>query len=413
MAPSSWSLRFAAIAWFTLALPAYAEPVSLRLEDARARARERALDARLARSEAVQARARTEGVGRILRANPRIQADLRPPVTGGTMHDMGYAAQGEVLLDVAGTTGARADELRAEAALLETTADARAFDAELAACRAYAAAAVASERVQSADALMRAAETLLFAAKTRRNAGAAGDIDVSVAEGEFAETKARHAAALRERDTSVMALRTLLDLAARDEISLSTPVSAVPAAPSVAESLQRAASSRPELKQALRRQQWLKSSEDRLGRELWPGFGIYGGVDAAPVSPIFGFVGLSLELPLVMRNRGARLAVSKALQAEQERTEFELRQLERDVLAAHNAYDKRVEELRLLKDEALPTAKRTRELVDAGWRAGRLDIFRVVTAARSVSLAEQAYADALEALWRERTVLARQIGAWP
>lgn len=393
-------------------LPATANSVALRLEDVRTRARERAVEVLRARSEAAQAALRAEGVAKVLRANPRLQADLRPPVTGGTWHDSGYAAQAELLLDVSGASSARAGELRAESALLDRTADLRALEAELEAVRSYAAVSVAALRVKSAEELMRSAETLRAAAVARRQTGATGDIDVAVAEGELAESKALLAATQRAQWSASMALRTLLDLQAGDELSLTTPMTDAPAAMSATDVLARAAAARPELKLAQAREALLRVSSDRLGRETWPQFGIYGGLDAAPVSPVFGFVGLSVELPLVLRNRGAKLAVAKAIDTEAARSAFELRQLERDVILAEQAYTQRTRELEVVLQEALPAAKRTRELVEIGWRAGRLDIFRVVASARDVARAERAYADALEGVWNERTVLARQVGTW-
>lgn len=154
----------------------------------------------------------------------------------------------------------------------------------------------------------------------------------------------------------------------------------------------------------------LDATDQRLAREAFPRTGLYLGVDAAPLSPVFGIVGVSVELPIVQRNQGPRAVVAAQRSGENDRLELEARRVAREVVAAKEGYEARRAELRRLTTDALPAAERTYELVETGWRSGRFDVFRVTNAARDVARIRSLRLDALEAAWLERIALDRATG---
>jgi outer membrane protein TolC len=59
---------------------------------------------------------------------------------------------------------------------------------------------------------------------------------------------------------------------------------------------------------------------------------------------------------------------------------------------------------------AIPEARKALALVEAGWRAGKFDVFRVNAAARDVVRLGQARIDVLGAAWREHVAMQRLAG---
>jgi cobalt-zinc-cadmium efflux system outer membrane protein len=207
-----------------------------------------------------------------------------------------------------------------------------------------------------------------------------------------------------------MDLREALDLPAEHEIVLTTALDDPPPAPPEAPLVTRATEARPELAEIRARFDLLDATDARLERESDPRVGFYGGVDAAPLSPIFGVVGVAVELPVAQRNQGPRARVARERATEMTRLELERRRIIREVIATRVAYESRRAELRVIGDEALPAAERTFALVETGWQAGRFDVFRVTTAARDLVTIRAQHLDALEAAWLERVALDRAVG---
>src|SRR4029077_17387431 len=117
--------------------------------------------------------------------------------------------------------------------------------------------------------------------------------------------------AKRQLSMRMMDLRGALDLPADDDIVLTTPLDEPPAAPPAPLLVERAAQSRPELAEIRSRYDLLGATDARLEREVYPRLGFYGGIDAAPLSPVFAAVGVSIELPVAQRNQGPRARVAR------------------------------------------------------------------------------------------------------
>lgn len=392
------------------ALAQEANKMPISLTDALARAENRAPDVVMARHATREAVARRTGAGVVLPSNPRVSVDARPPITGGTLHDLGYAAVLEAPFEVGGAPGARVREAERYADLANADLAVERLRAKTAAWTAYVRAQVAEQRIDAARANEDIARRIVDASRQRGELGAAGDIEHSLASSDKAQIEAELVQAMRERDVHLMELRDVLDLPANQPLTLTTTMREPESPPAVDALLSRALGTRPELAVVRRRIDLLEATEERLRKETFPRIGMYVGVDAAPISPIFGVLGVSVELPVAQRNAGPRAVVQAARDGEADRLDLVTRRIGREVIASRAAFDARRAELEALTQRALPTAERTLDLVETGWRSGRFDIFRVASAARDVARVRSRRLDALEAAWLERIALERATG---
>jgi cobalt-zinc-cadmium efflux system outer membrane protein len=421
--------RHAGLRWASLALssllafaahPALADAggapldsLNLSLTEAVERARARAPDvmsAHVARSEADALRI---GAGLILPANPRLSVDLRPPLDQGQLSHTGYGAMLEFLFDVGGAPAARIREADHRVRLAAADVEVQESRAREAAWNAYVRASVGMRRIAQIRDVAQIAERVVAAAARRSALGATGDIDKSLAQSELAQVQLLLSDATRQYERRAMDLRQLLDLPAQLALSLTTAVEMPEPAPRAGELAARALRLRPELKAIGGQIELLRAIDERLGRETLPRVGSYVGIDAAPLSPIFGVAGLSIELPVAQRNAGSRAAARVRLAGLIQRLEFEERSIVREVLSGYEAYEMRRAELKALDENALPAAEKTLELVEEGWRSGEFDVFRVTSAARDVARLRGMRLDAIEAAWVERAALDRIVGGLP
>jgi len=269
---------------------------------------------------------------------------------------------------------------------------------------------VAETRIEETKALVGIAERILRASKQRGAAGASGDIEESLATTDLGQLRASIESAARQREEHLSTLRDVLDLPSSQAVTLTTPLEDPPPPPERETLLRRAIELRPELVQIRARLAYLDARYERLGRERFPKIGTYFGVDASPANPMFGIVGLSVELPFAQRNQGPR-AVNEAQRAtEMDRQELQGRRILREVTALYTAYESRRAELKLIEATSVPAAVRTLELVEVGWLAGRFDMFRVATAARDVARVRASRLEALEGAWVARVALDRAVG---
>jgi outer membrane protein, heavy metal efflux system len=382
-------------------------PLSLALAQAIQLAEARAPEVNMARHAVREAEARRVGAGVVLPSNPRLSMDGRPHVSGTPV---GYAANLDVLFELGGAPGARVREADREAGLARSELAVERLRARAAAWSAYTRVRIAERRVKELEEALGIGERVLAASKQRGDAGAAGEIEVSLAAGEVAQFRASMQDATRQLASNLMALRQALDLPATQGLELVTPLENPPDAPDESALVARALSARPELAATKQRLLLLAATGERLEKELFPRTGLYVGIDSAPYSATYGFLGVSVELPIAQRNQGPRARVEAARAGETERRELQARRVAREVISARQAYESRRSELRLLTETAVPAALRTLELVEIGWRAGRFDVFRVTTAAREVARVRGLRLDALEAAWLERIALDYAIG---
>lgn len=380
--------------------------LSLTLEEAMQRAQARMAEVVVARGFVREAEALRVGTGIRLPYNPRVSFDARPSLAGGVTNGaVGYGGTIEAPFDLGGAPAARIREADGAADVARSEVVLQALQARAAAATAYLRTKVAELRVAQVAASLEIAERVLSASTQRAQAGAAGDIDQSLAAAEVAQLVAAFQDAERRRGVHLMELRETVDVPPDQTLALPTPLEAPTEPPDEQTLVRRALAVRPELKTIRKRVSWLDATDERLRAELFPKLAVYLGIDAAPLSPVFGVAGVSVELPFIHRNQGLRARTKAARDTEIEREQLEARRIARAVVVLRSAYERHRAELNVLVVSALPAAERTLALVEAGWRSGRFDIFRLATAARDLNRLRGLRLDALEAAWINRVAL--------
>jgi cobalt-zinc-cadmium efflux system outer membrane protein len=385
--------------------------VALSLPDAIRRAITQAPEVITAQNNIRQAEARRVGAGVIMPVNPRVSVDARSSIyNGGTIRDTGYGAMVDTLFDVGGAPGARITEAEREADVARADFVFDRAQARLRAFTAYVQTQIAELRIAEARSALEISRRVLAAAQRRVTAGAASDLEAASAELDVALLQASEASFIRERDAHLMDLRDVLDLGATVAVDLTSPVEEPPRLAEARVYVDRALQRHPTLAALHARVNQLDSTERRLEREVFPRVGVYAGVDAAPLSPVYGLLGLSVELPIAQRNQGPRAVTARTREGVSTRLELEARRLSRQVVAAWNAYEARRQELERITQSAMPAAARTLSFAEAGWQAGRFDLFRLLTAARDALRLRANRIDVLEAAWIARIELERAVG---
>ena len=386
-----------------------AAPLSLSLPDALARAKADSPEVTRARFATREADARRVSAGLILPVNPRLSVDARPLFSGGS-GNMGYGATLDFLFDIGGAPRARvreaerwSDLARAELAMSRTTARVRALSG-------YVSAQIAELRMLEADAALVVARRVLDATQRRVNAGAGSELDASSAQLQVAELEAARMAFERDRATGLMDLRDALDLESDVALTLTSSIMDLPQVDEVNALLQRALTAHPELKAIQARVALWSATEERLGKEVFPKVGFYAGVDSAPLSPTYGVLGLTVELPIAQRNQSLRAQSERARESAEADLALEARLLRRAVMAALSSYESSRRELDRLSSQAVPAAERTLSFAEAGFQAGRFDVFRLLAAARDSLRVRASRIDAIEAAWFARIELERAVG---
>ncbi len=385
-------------------------PLTLSLNDAVARAEALAPEVVLARSAVTVAEARSVGAGIVMPNNPRLSVEGRPALSNGPFSSLGYASNLDFMFDVGGAPRARVHEADAHAAAARADLAVERREARVRAWTAYLHARAGDERIAGIDASLEIADRVLFASRERANLGAAGDSELTLSESERAELAALLESAKERREAALMELRDALDLPADQPLSLTTALELPPEVAPLPALEARALQARPELAALRSRLALLDATYERLGKETFPKVGTYLGIDAAPASPVFGMLGLSVELPFVQRNQGPRAVTSALRDSDARKLDLQGRRILREVLDARASYESARARLNVLSTSALPAVERTLALIEAGWRSGRFDIFRVTSAARDVARVRSLRLDALESAWTGRIALDRAVG---
>ena len=362
-----------------------------------------------ARYAAREADAKRVGAGIRLPVNPRLSVEGRPILSGGSGR-MGYAATLDLLFDVSGAPNARIREAQRYSQLAQAELAMSRTSARVRAIGGYVAAQIAELRIIEADAALVVARRVLDATERRVNVGAGSELDSASAQLQVAELEAARMAFERARATGQMDLRDALDLESDTALTLTSSVVDLPAVGEVNTLLQRALTTHPELKSIQARVALWSATEERLKAEIFPRLGVFAGVDSAPLSPTYGVLGLSVELPIAQRNQGLRAQSARARESAEADLDLEARLLTRAVIAALNSYDSSRRELERLSSQAIPAAERTLSFAEAGFQAGRFDVFRLLAAARDSLRVRASRIDAIEAAWIARIELERAVG---
>lgn len=395
-----------------LTLPAAAE--TLTLEQALSRARERAPEVQLAARIVDEAEASRVGAGVFLPTNPRLFADYRPMVVElpnqptEPRHGYNIGINGDVEISGAGFARVEEAEKRVEIAKAELDWERRRATAR--AWVAYIDALLSQQRLDRIEESLGVQKRVAEAAKERVSAGVAGEPELTTVLVEVASVERDLIEAKRLQQATQLELANVLDAEAGATWVLA-PTSLEPKdSPSEQELVDRALEARPELALVKARLALLETTESRLAREAFPKLGFNLGVDAAPASPVFGYAGLAIELPIAQRNQGARAVARAQQETEKARLQAQLRRVAREVALARRSYEARRQQVAVLTSQALPNARRTQDLIEQGWRAGRFDVFRLTTAARDTLRLEREHIETLLAAWTDWVELQRTSG---
>lgn len=246
------------------------------------------------------------------------------------------------------------------------------------------------------------------------NVAVNGEVEVSGASGaRLDEARRRVDVALAELEAArvnaaASAWRAWVDLQVAERLVASAlelePV------PDSTTALTRALEKRPELAALRARVDLLTAADARLVREAVPKLGLNLGFDGAPASPVFGYAGLFIDLPVAQRNQGPRAVAHAQRETERALLDAAQRRVGREVTQALADYASLTRALALLTEQALPNAERTQALVEEGWRAGRFDVFRLTTATRELLRVRRERLETLTAAWHARVELERVSG---
>lgn len=391
-------------------LTGMATPLSL--EAALVRASTAAPEVQLASRVLGEAEASIIGAGVPLPENPRLFIDYRrlaspPPIDPLNGYNVGVDGK----LEVSGAGFARIEEAERRVSLARSELVTAQTVARMRAWVAYVTVQVGKQRVGMLEEALVIANRVENASRERQRNGVVGEPDVVAATLESANVRLE----LDEAKSQVLAasdsLRQVLDLAADERIELEQALPDPRPPEDEASLVQRALDQRPELSLVRARLALLEATDSRLFREgALPKLTYNLGFDAAPASPVFGYAGIGVELPVAQRNQGPR-AITQAQQAtERVRLETELRRVRREVVTARRSYEVRLRQLALLTKESLPAAERNEDLVEEGWKAGRFDIFRLTVATRELNRVRRQRLETLLAAWSDYVELLRASG---
>jgi len=375
-----------------------ARAVELSLEQAMEYAAQRAPQVRIAESTLLEAKASRAGAGVVLPANPRLFAEGRA-ASGAA----GFLASLEAPFELFGAPGARVAEADGRAGAAQAELDLERYLVRYLAYELYVELRMTTLRLAESQSAIEIATRVVEASQRLVETGASSEIDLAVATASLAEFRAGREALLAREQETVLPLRELLGLAPGTPVVLTTALDA-PASCVVETSTE---GGHPALR-AIQAQLALgQRSLDRLEREVNPRLSFLVAVDKAPNSDTYGALGVGVELPFAQRNEGPRAVTTAQLATDQTRLDLTLQRLRRELEARRAACEARKREADLLGGVALPQARKALQLVEAGWRAGKFDVFRVNTAARDVVRLGQQRIDVLDLGWKEHVAIQR------
>ncbi len=397
------------LAWASAS--ATAAPI-LTLNEAMARASTRSPAVLVARRRVEEAQATQVGVLVPFPTNPRVFADYRRFAFGNPPFDPrnGYNVGVDFLLEVSGAGGARSEEATRRTQLARFELLTEEVNAKSTAWSVYVnlqLAQAVSKRVEEAVAL---GERVLSASQQRSLAGVAAGPDIALVEIELAQLRVEQLSVDAEIESAFSNLRQVIDAPA-DEPILIEPMAALPEEPvNIAQLTEKAVERRSDLKAIRQRIALFDASDKKLEREALPKIGFNGGLDAAPASPVFGFAGVSVELPVAQRNQGPRAVVRAASETEKTFLIASINRGTRDIQAAHTLFAIRAKQFRLLQSDSLQAAEKNERLVFEGWRSGRFDVFRYILATRELLRIKRQIVEAHGAAWQQWIELQRVSG---
>jgi cobalt-zinc-cadmium efflux system outer membrane protein len=349
----------------------------LTLEQALARARERASSVLSAQARVEEARARLGAASRLLRENPEMDAAAGRWSSGSEKLDLGVIQN----LDIGGRRSARIGIARAE--LVSSAADAE--NAVREALRDVTAsffrALQAQERLALAARAQSIAAEILEIARRRHEAGDVAVLDLNLAQVAEARARAGVRAARSAQALALGQLRTLLGFPAEQQLQLRGDLRGSRRY-DLAELLGKA-TDRPDIR-ALQSELEAANAEFQLGRALaWPELGLGGRYESEKGDHIV-LGAVRFTLPLFDRGQGARAVAG----ARARRLELELERARRAVLTevhtAFEVYDQQRAAVEELEQNALRVLEENESLSRESYQAGQISLAELLIVRREI-----------------------------
>ena len=260
----------------------------------------------------------------------------------------------------------------------------------------------ASESARRREELCR---RLYDSARARVQAGAASDIELHLAEVERGRLESDRI----EAELAVTDARAELARLVGDVDELSTPL-ALPEAELPNDLLDRARRQRADLLALDEQKSALDAQIARFRREAIPSPTLFLDVATSQPGQIYYGGGIAVPIPIWQRNQGPIAVARAAKDAVGVERELLDREIALEVARAERTTRARQKEADLWRRTIVPAAEANLELIEQGWRAGKLDLFRVITAAREAGEARRTELDRLGAFWQSLIELNRATG---
>jgi outer membrane protein TolC len=311
-------------------------------------------------------------------------------------------------------TGARqhyGDEARWASVEAEARLDVARNDAAALARDAWVDVAVSDAAIALASARLATADALLSAVRARLDAQSATALDLALAERERAGAEFDLVTARRERDAAAARLREALSLSPLNEVEVaSIGAPTVPVGWTRERAVALAAQHRRESSAFAAAARRLSASRQRLHHEATAPLFVAGEVEWQGYSQAsFGF-SAQWALPLSQTNQGDRALADAQSRTQDEQRALALRGAGHDGATAFTELERRLEELSVLEERAIPAAERALSLTEALFRAGSIDAFRLLLARQQLFADRARRLDALRAAWHARVALDRATG---
>jgi cobalt-zinc-cadmium efflux system outer membrane protein len=387
--------------------PAGSNPVAsaITLEDARARALGAGPDVVLADLRAQLARTEVDVAGAL--ANPTLgvqTARLSAKLTASLGVPLQLFGQRQTAVAAAGAG--------AEAARLDI--DASRLDARWNATHAWLDLWEAQERAALLDAAAADMARLADIAKERFAAGTGPNVDVIRTGGDRARARAEATAAAGVVPGLAVRLAILLGPDVPGTLQATGPIDLGPL-PSEPEAMKQLYAQHPVLRRDRAQADAAAARVRAEQHSRWPvvtaNLAVAAGDPTLPGTDVLA--GVSFDPPLLNQRKGP-IARARAEQTLANwTTEIELRRLAADLIAGYQLSESAAARARTLTDDVIPALEKARQMIEEGYRDGRVDLLRVLEAQSAVRDAKIASVEARAAWQRARADVERAVGALP
>jgi len=385
-------------ALFISALPAAAsETKELTLEQAVTLALEKNPELQTLRLEEESAKGRNEKARLLLINNPTIEGNIskkeKPDEEGGgNFTNYGFKLSQE--FEVAGQRGARIKVSEKE--LLRVKLEIRDKERILISDvkDAFTRALSLKKKSGLARENVRLNEELLGYTKVKFEAGEVSGLDVNLSEVELSKAKKELLLAERQYREALLALQGLLGLSPDMSFAIKGDLpSEAPALPDKEALKSLALSHRPDSKAAAFEMEQTESALELAKKEAFPNITLSGFYDRDERRDVVGME-ISVPLPFFDRKQAEKKQAFAIAEGAKIKTAGLKKTIEREIDQVFNDISSAIEELSLFKKEILVKAAENLDLLNLGFKEGKIGFFEVRLAQKDTIEAQFAYIEA-------------------